>query len=1194
MPLARFNYGTPDRGMSSKPDFLRAKGFVRDSLNCRFMPGVGVISRNGSDLIHNITELEDGQDYLFESIGDHLVVIGGEEYTGGPLALQVFNAAGAPVTIYRQATLRFENGGTTEITIDMEIEGGTSNANARVTGVTLETGSWAGGDAAGVLTIRHRTDADWEAGEDIRRFGLLTKLAEVDSTTGTTQEEVSNDYLGTDISKIRMFAIEDSIFVWNIDQVVDTLDAASDSVEKELLDYDKLINRQSTVTGQIYRTLQTALGNPAGYYLTTSGSGTGSPPDPLGHYRRIPKPGQEDAYYDPSTMPHRLLRISDTLYEWQELPWEPRLSAGDVDATDEQGLPVIRNPAVLQGQKIIALTLWNARLCLGLDNKKIVLSVARDFYNLWIDDVLDIKPSDRIVDELIEQDSGPYQYFAPVRDGIFIQCANCPAQFSARGGGALTAGGADAPYNGTISAIGRFNADANVAPVSWGSFVAMMDAQRGLHIFEGVISQNSFGFMPRGQLSYPVHEDFIKVDPTYMRVVNSSLYILTADGFAWFVQVWGQLRSGQLDATWTKTEFDEPIEFLWGDDQYTRILTTYGGNYSLLTHIDNETVPDDRFEIVPRLDRIEEVEGLYDATEHETAFVLQTVPDVDDTRMFLLYDLAQIDFIGGVTEMVVGDIITGLSSGATGTVYRISYGGEWGRTALIGAHGVAFDATVPNSAGLEAARSVVFASQIDGADEGITDSKFDEFNNASNGPIALTYSIRWVDSTSTKQDDPPDILSSTYTTVRDKITTILNQTEAQVCIAAGRLTIQFFNEVAGGPGLFNSYERQARGLALATDLRAHLIANVTNGSSIKFCGAALTGSSIIDPDATAEGDVQVFRQTIMREWVDWCAEYDAFVDIHLNCSGLETGEQPLRQQLDALVAYANEIGWTLKWVSNEFGPAHFRVGGQIPTTTEQLALAEAEERSMWLYAFSRGPAALMRAPFFEQEVNGPSFVWCSILTDDFITEKEPFATILQDQLALPTADESAYGRIHVTRTDQTRFEPGETMLLADGSQGAFVGGSKRIGSRGDQVNPTRVDGNTVYFKGDYGPKSADAASADVKHMLGRIVQARVEMLSFWGGPSRDRIAISSISTFHDRTTDYEIVIGRRGFDNEARYAFTSKVIGSMKHGETPVDTGHYEVLAGADGRTMVLSYESNTPGTFRISEIEFEYERLRV
>lgn len=1191
--MGTLTFATPDRGMSSRPDFLRIDGFMRDTPNCRIVPGVGVVSRNGSDLIDNISELDPDIEYRYTDIGDHLIAIGDVESTGGDLLIQAFNGQGAPITIYRQATLRFE-GGMIEIQVGDTIVGATSGATAVVTGVEVESGEWGTSDpAAGVLTIRHTSPGvDWEAGEDIRPTagGPGSTRAEVDSTSGATQDEVSNAYLGDDISTIRMYAIEDSVYIWNTAVVVETLPAPTGTVTKELIDYDKLINRANTTAGQIYKTILTSQGNPAGYYLCTSGAGAGSPPDPPGQYRRIPKPDQPDALYDPSTMPHRLLRISDTVYEWQQLPWDPRLSGGDIDATDSQGNDVIRNPPVLKGNRIMALTFASASMMLFLSNKKVLVSVRRDYYDLWLDDVLELKPTDRIVDELLEANSGSFLYAEPAGGGVFIQCEAMQAQYAPRAGAALSAGGPDGPYNGDLRGVSEHKPNPDVAPVSWGNYVAMVDAQKIVHIYEWRGNQEDYNFASIGDPSFVIHDDFIQDSPLLMRAINSHLYIVMDDGRAWLGQVQGFERNGSIRVAWTYTTFDEPIQYLWGYQEHIRFLTTYDEGMALLQHIDQETVPDSQFDIPPRLDRSEEVEGVYTASVNETAFTLRTVPALDETRMFLLHDIVRLNFVGGVEEIVVGNTIVGATSGAQAVVFRIVSSGQWGRVPQVGGAAMGLDPTHSNQAKLECARSGINAYQAANADEGLVDSRLGLFNDASNGPIDLTYTLRWPEglTAGSHQDNPPEITSATYLSIRNTLVTLLNQTQAQIHIARGNFMIGFFNEIGGGPGTFDSDVKQARGIALANDMKAYMIANITNGSAINWHTAALTNARIVHPDFTAVGFTQISRQRWFREWIQWAYENDAWVDIHLNVESVEEAIE----HFEAVEAYARSIGWTenFRWLSNEFGPADY------PDQTD-LVGAEAMERALWQMAYARQPKHLMRNPFMEQPNVGQKFVWCSVLKDTdppgMQEARPPFSTIFLDQLAIPTAENSAYGRIFARRVGTASFVDGEALFL-DGDQAAGLNGEEvDLGRRGDLRFPTRVEGNVVVFEGQYGPLSADAGSVDVKHLLGRLKQARAVLPTQWAGMSKDRVMIRSMSSFHDRTTDYEVVRTRIGYDTEARYQFTAKRLGQMRHGETPVETGHFKMLAGADGRTMQLAIESNTPGRFRFCGMEFDAERVR-
>jgi hypothetical protein len=61
---------------------------------------------------------------------------------------------GAEFYKYTERRVAYTSGGTTEIVVGDWIVGATSGAKAEVVGVTLASGTWAGGTAAGVLTVR--------------------------------------------------------------------------------------------------------------------------------------------------------------------------------------------------------------------------------------------------------------------------------------------------------------------------------------------------------------------------------------------------------------------------------------------------------------------------------------------------------------------------------------------------------------------------------------------------------------------------------------------------------------------------------------------------------------------------------------------------------------------------------------------------------------------------------------------------------------------------------------------------------------------------------------------------------------------------------------------------------------------------------------------------------------------------------
>ena len=78
-----------------------------------------------------------------------------------------------------QYTFAYTSGGTTAIAAGNTITGATSGATGYVQSVTLASGTWAGGDAAGVIAFRRKTGTF--AAENLN-VGALTNLA---TTNGT-------------------------------------------------------------------------------------------------------------------------------------------------------------------------------------------------------------------------------------------------------------------------------------------------------------------------------------------------------------------------------------------------------------------------------------------------------------------------------------------------------------------------------------------------------------------------------------------------------------------------------------------------------------------------------------------------------------------------------------------------------------------------------------------------------------------------------------------------------------------------------------------------------------------------------------------------------------------------------------------------------------------------------------------------
>lgn len=92
------------------------------------------------------------------------------------------------VLTYVERSAAYTSGGTTEIKAGDWIVGASSASRAIVVSVTLVTGTWAGGDAAGIMRIRSQSAA-FTAGENVG-VGASADLATI--TTAFKEDQQSN------------------------------------------------------------------------------------------------------------------------------------------------------------------------------------------------------------------------------------------------------------------------------------------------------------------------------------------------------------------------------------------------------------------------------------------------------------------------------------------------------------------------------------------------------------------------------------------------------------------------------------------------------------------------------------------------------------------------------------------------------------------------------------------------------------------------------------------------------------------------------------------------------------------------------------------------------------------------------------------------------------------------------------------
>lgn len=664
-PIIKTNF---HRGMSTAASYLVGDGLIRDGLNLRFDDQSGFVRRNRTKFVKALVGVDPANTYAKKELDDYLCMIGDDSASGVNVIPQIYDGDGVAVTIQRTGVITFDQGddGTGDprgYEVGDIITKGAGTAVIR--SVILDRGiadaNWTAGTATGQLDIRV-TAGTWP-----EATGAITNSTDATVTGNqTAYAEVDYTYLGSDMTTIRMFSIEKSILVWNTATTctykADPGDASD--VDGEVQSWDKLQRRYSAVVGEVRKTLTAEHGFPVGYYecYEVGDEATRTAPK----WRRVPKPGQTDALIEDTTWPHRLIKISDSVFAWETPPWAPRLSGGDVEGVNPvTGEETIRNAPLLQDLTIIDINVYMGKLSIFASDKSEVLSQSGQFFNTWLNDIHNTVASDRIEDQVVGQNTGDPQFSEPVGGVLFVQCAHKQFQYGA-GDEVLVAGGENTPYNGRFRKRGDFEGSATVAPVSSGEVLFMLDSNQNVIAFRDQGMNIGIVGVPTDE----VFDDITSYTPTRLEFVNRTLYVLTSEGLVWSYRVGGVNDDGIFGAWARGISMTEAVEHIWGSGNDVRILTSDSTEFTILTYTDEDQPLSSGFTFNEHLDRYEDVTGVYSAADDETTFAVNTTLGLTDCELHIRGNVSKLVFDTGDFEPSAGEAILGGSSGAAGTIIR--------------------------------------------------------------------------------------------------------------------------------------------------------------------------------------------------------------------------------------------------------------------------------------------------------------------------------------------------------------------------------------------------------------------------------------------------------------------------------------------------------------------------------------------
>lgn len=341
-----------------------------------------------------------------------------------------------------------------------------------------------------------------------------------------------------------------------------------------------------------------------------------------GNWHRIPQNRQSNGRYDDTTMPYRIVyNDSQGTLTVSACPWSQRISGNQ---STNRRLPIFNHA-------IVAVAFHRGRLFLIGNNQVVCSSRTDDYFNLWLDNVNAVSDSDRVSQNITENDIGEILHARPCGQSLFINCEQGQLEFHS-GAEALT------NVNGQIRRITSFQAQ-DVEPAATANSVAIVDMYGDIHNFE--YTNSEVGIVYTEMLT--IHKRKLLWGKTVLNMfaLDTTLFVCTEDNDM-LVHESFKVQGELVQSAWgSYTMQDYPVFVgAWAGEItiITRCQDSGADQYSMLAYLHREEEPDAPMVFPPRLDRMELIpptEMIFDEDNNTTTLV-HSGKDGDLARSFVV------------------------------------------------------------------------------------------------------------------------------------------------------------------------------------------------------------------------------------------------------------------------------------------------------------------------------------------------------------------------------------------------------------------------------------------------------------------------------------------------------------------------------------------------------------------------------